>query len=97
MIQSLPVGDFKWMDGKDIQSFNVMSVEDDADIGYFLEVDLKYPNDLHDLHSDYPLAPENMSISHEMLSPYQQQLKEDLGYKPSKVEKLAPNLWDKVK
>ncbi|CAH3157887.1 unnamed protein product, partial [Porites evermanni] len=97
MIQSLPVGDFKWMDGKDIQSFNVMSVEDDADIGYFLEVDLKYPNDLHDLHSDYPLAPEKMSISHEMLSPYQQQLKEDLGYKPSKVEKLVPNLWDKVK
>ena len=28
--------------------------------GYFLEVDLGYPKELHDLHSDYPLAPENM-------------------------------------
>ena len=27
------------------------------------------------------LVPEKMEISHEMLSPYQQQLKEDLRYK----------------
>ena len=97
MVQSLPVSDFKWVEEKDVQSFDVMSVEDDADTGYFLEVDLGYPEQLHDLHSDYPLAPEKMLISHEMLSPYQQQLKEDLGYKPSKVEKLLPNLWDKEK
>ena len=69
----IPLDDFKRMDEKEIQSFNVMSVEDDADNGYFLEVDLKYFNDLHDLHSDYPLASEKMSISHEMFSPYQKQ------------------------
>jgi hypothetical protein len=28
----------------------------------FLEVDLGYPKDLHDLHNDYPLAPERMEI-----------------------------------
>ena len=97
MIQSLPVSDFKWMSEKDIESLDVMSVEDDTDIGCFLEVDLEYPKELHDLHSDYPLAPEKMDISHEMLSPYQQQLKQDLGYKPTKVEKLLPNLWNKEK
>ena len=37
-----------------------------------------------------------MLISHDMLSSYQQQLKEDLGYKPAKVEKLVPNLWYKT-
>ncbi|CAH3040626.1 unnamed protein product, partial [Porites lobata] len=97
MTQSLPVSDFKWVEEKDVKSFNVITVQDDADTGYFLEVDLEYPKELHDLHSDYPLAPEKMLISHEMLSPYQQQLKEDLGYKPARVEKLVPNLWNKEK
>ena len=97
MIQSLPVSDFKWMSDEEIESLDVMTVADDAETGYILEVDLEYPKELHDLHSDYPLAPEKMSISHEMLSPYQQKLKEELGYKPAKVEKLLPNLWNKEK
>ena len=28
--------------------------------GCILEVDLEYPKELHDLHNDFPLAPENM-------------------------------------
>lgn len=38
-----------------------------------------------------------MTITHGMLSSYQQKLKEELGYKPAKVEKLVPNLWRKEK
>ena len=95
MIQYLPTGEFQWV--KDVTSFNVMEITDDGETGYILEVDLEYPKELHDLHSDYPLAPEKMMIDANMLSPYQRALKEDLGYKPAKAEKLLPNLWDKEK
>ena len=32
-------------------------------IGYFLEVELEYPDELHKLHNVYPLAPEKLSVS----------------------------------
>ena len=33
--------------------FDVMWISEKSPIGYFLEVDLKYPDELHELHSDY--------------------------------------------
>ena len=41
---------------------DVMSINEKSEIGYFLEVDLKYPDELHDLHNDYPLAPEKLLL-----------------------------------
>ena len=79
------------------EDVDVRLIPDDAPMGFILEVDLEYPATLHDLHSDYPLASEKMMITEEMLSPYQKQLKQDLSYKPAKVEKLVPNLWNKTK
>lgn len=35
-----------------------------------LEVDLNYPEELHDLHSDYPLALESCTITKEMVSSF---------------------------
>ena len=43
-----------------------MSVNEKSLIGYFLEVDLEYPDELHELHNDYPLAPEKIAVSHEI-------------------------------
>ena len=39
-------------------------------IGYLLEVDLVYHDKLHKLHNDYPLAPEKLAVSSDMLSKY---------------------------
>ena len=39
-------------------------------IGHFLEVNLEYPDKLHELHNDYPLAPEKLAVSSDMLSEY---------------------------
>ncbi|GFT46277.1 uncharacterized protein TNCV_3126521 [Trichonephila clavipes] len=38
---------------------DILNLSDESDVGYILEVDLEYPSDLHDKHSDFPLAPEN--------------------------------------
>jgi hypothetical protein len=58
---------------------------------------LDYPAELHNLHSDYPLAPESMKISEDMLSDYSKKLKQKLNIGNSNVPKLVPNLYDKKK
>ena len=63
MSQKLPVNGFKWIknvteiDEKFIKNYDV-----DSDKGYILEVDVKYPRKLHDLHSDLPFLPKRMKI-----------------------------------
>ena len=39
-----------------------MSINEKSEIGYFLEVDLEYHDELHELHNDYPLAPEKLLL-----------------------------------
>ena len=43
--------------------------EEDSKKCVILEVDLEYPQELHDLYNDYPLAPEKMKVTKEVLSP----------------------------
>ena len=68
MSQYLPYGGFKWL--KNVDGFDVMSISEKSPIGYFLEVDLKYLDELRELHNDYPLAPEKLAVSSDMLSKY---------------------------
>ena len=68
MSEYLPYGGFKWL--KNIDKFDIMSISDKSPIGYILEVDLEYPDELLELHNDFPLAPEKVSISNNMLSNY---------------------------
>ncbi|KAK3733350.1 hypothetical protein QZH41_003614 [Actinostola sp. cb2023] len=74
---------------------DLMTLPDDGTEGYILEVDLSYPEELHDLHNDYPLAPERQKVTQDMLSPYCQQLNEELNLGGAPVAKLVPNLNDK--
>ena len=96
MSQSLPYGEFKWLTDDQISSFCVNNISDESEHGYFLDVDLEYPENLHDRHSDYPLAPESMIVTDEMLSPFSQKLKENLQVKGKPTPKLIPNLHKKT-
>ena len=62
--QKLPVDGFKWK--KNISKFNedfIKNYDEDSDKEYILEVDVEYPKNLHDLHSDLPFLPERMKIN----------------------------------
>ena len=61
MSQKLPVHSFKWMPNKEIENiFNNQIVQVWERTPCILEVDLIYPEELHDLHNDYPLCPERV-------------------------------------
>ena len=63
MSQKLSVNDFKWVE--DTSEFNedfIKSYNAESDEGYFLKVDVKYPENLHNLHNDLPLLLERMKI-----------------------------------
>ena len=70
MSQYLPYADFKWVKNIDKIKQKFMKVKLNSPTGYILEVDLEYPKKLHDIHNDYPLAPEKINAPKEWLSKY---------------------------
>ena len=70
MSQHLPYSGLKWLSWGEIYRFGVNSIKENSSIGCILEVDLEYPDELHELHNDYPLAPEKIEIGHNILSNY---------------------------
>ena len=56
MSQYLPYSRFKQLNQKEIDKLCLNSIGENSSDGYILEVDLKYPDELHELDNDYPLA-----------------------------------------
>ncbi|KAJ8677591.1 hypothetical protein QAD02_013378 [Eretmocerus hayati] len=56
--QPLPYAGFTWIEN--VADFDVRSIPDDGPYGYFVETNIKYPVELHELHSDYPFCPERL-------------------------------------
>jgi len=93
---SLPVGDFRFLTQSEIDAFDVNSVSDQSDREYILEVNLEYPEHLHDAHSAYPLCPEHLSMEASFLSPTLEEIYEFVGGKHVTCDKLISNLRDKT-
>ena len=94
MSEYLPYGGFKWL--KNVDGFGVMSINEKSPRGYFLEVDLEYPDELHEFHNDYPLAPEKLAVSSDMLLKYCKEITK-CKIKVGDVKKLIPNFSKKTK
>ena len=92
MSDPLPVRGFRWLNEQEISALDISSFDENSNIGYVFEVDFDVPDEVHDRHNDYPLAPENLTIDETMLSPFQHQFPDNQKI-PSK--KLAPNLRPK--
>src|SRR5271169_5740138 len=60
MSKPLPTKAFKWMTEDELNNWKTITSQER--IGCILEVDLEYPKELHDLHNDYPLAPESVKL-----------------------------------
>ena len=97
MSQYLSDSGFKWLNQKEISDFCLNSVSENSSIGYIFEFDLECPSELHELHNDYPLAPEKLEISQIMLSKYCFNIANKYGIKIGGVNKLVPNLGSKSK
>ena len=97
MSQYLPTGGFKWLSPKQIEKINLGKYTENSKKGMILEVDLEYPQELHDLHNDYPSAAEKLCMTKNMLSPYCKQILEKFNIMIAQVKKLIPTLADKQK
>ena len=62
MSQYLLYANFKWVKNINEIEQKLMKIKSNNSIGYILEVDLEYTQNLHNEHSDYPLAPEKIII-----------------------------------
>ena len=94
MSQYLPYCEFKWL--KNIDKFDITSVSENSSIDYVPKVNLEYPDELHYIHNDFPLAPEKLAISYDTLSNYCKQIADKYGIRVEDVKKFVPNLGNKT-
>jgi len=68
MLSKLPYGKFRYLE--DAENFDFQMIQHDDDTGYILEVDLQYPEELHNSHSNSLLAPKHLKVMPDMLPDY---------------------------
>ena len=68
-----------------------MSICEKSPIWFFLDVELQYPDELHKLQNDYPLAPEKLAVCSDILSTYCKKVADKYEIKVGDVKKLILN------
>ena len=91
----LPYGSFKWIKVTDKSINTALNKKDNSSHGYFFEVDMYCPDELHDEQNDFPMEPEKLIVTEELLSAEQIEIIKQFGLKISITQKLIPNLFPK--
>ena len=73
MSQMLPYDEIKF--GEDICLEEILNRPDDNEIGYFLEVDLKYPDNIKERTKNFAFAPVNKKSNPDDFSDYMKEIK----------------------
>ena len=97
MCKPLPIGGHRWLSDDEIRQLIKNGMPDEGNKGWVLEVDLEYPDELHDLHDNLPLAPSRRVVKDNELSENCEKIGEKLHVSSDKVEKLVPDLHNKGK
>ncbi len=71
MSQPLPFKDLKFENNITLE--NILETSDNNDVGYYVECDLSYPEELHDKFKEYPPCPENLTPDANLLNDFQQE------------------------
>ena len=90
MSQLLPFDEIKFE--KDICLEEILNTSDDNEIGFFIEVDLKYPDDTKEKTKNFPFCPENKKDNPNKFNDYMNK-KKPMNYTKSK--KLICDCIDK--
>ena len=63
MSQKLPVNKFDWVaETSQLNEYFIKNYNEKSDEGYLLEVDVQFPEKLHEVHNDLPFLPERMKL-----------------------------------
>ncbi|XP_059094178.1 uncharacterized protein LOC131889166 [Tigriopus californicus] len=91
----LPIGEYTFLERREIQNLDLDSLDENDAYGYILMVDLEYPSVLHKSHRSFPLAPERVTVTQDMLSSYQQQC-QPLSYETDTgISRLSATFFDR--
>lgn len=67
----MPYADVEWCE---IDTEQIVNYDIDSETGYRLDVELEYPKELHDKRNDYPLTPELMKVTADLLSSHSEEM-----------------------
>lgn len=94
MSAKLPVGNFRFVSESEKEALEQglpgCLLDKDADTGQLWEVDLEFPEHLHDMLNDFPPAPERMTVPDECLSEWQREAIYEK--RCARTQKLVPHL-----